>query len=48
MVEKLNISFKASSEQAKLIFRIGILEELKGQERSRRFAFAPYLKIVEE
>jgi Fic family protein len=45
---KLNISFQAASEQVKLFLRLGILEELTGQSRSRRFAFAPYLRIVEE
>lgn len=48
IAEKLDISFQAASEQAKLFLRLGILEELTGQKRSRRFAFAPYLKIVEE
>lgn len=48
IAEKLDISFQAASEQAKLFLGLGILEELTGQKRSRRFAFAPYLKIVEE
>lgn len=48
IAEKLGISFQAASEQVKLLLRLGILEELTGQKRSRRFAFAPYLKIVEE
>ena len=48
MAEKLGISFQAASEQAKLFLGLGILEELTGQKRSRRFAFAPYLNIVEE
>jgi Fic family protein len=48
IADKLDISFQAASEQAKLFLRLGILEELTGQKRSRRFAFAPYLKIVEE
>jgi len=48
IAEKLDISFQAASEQAKLLLGLGILEELTGQKRSRRFAFAPYLKIVEE
>jgi Fic family protein len=45
---KLNISFQAASEQGKLFLKLGILEELTGQKRSRRFAFAPYLRIIEE
>lgn len=48
MADKLDISFQAASEQAKFFLGLGILEELTGQKRSRRFAFAPYLKIVEE
>jgi Fic family protein len=48
IAEKLDISFQAASEQAKLFLGLGILEELTGQKRSRRFAFAPYLIIVEE
>ncbi|NGX41923.1 MAG: Adenosine monophosphate-protein transferase SoFic [Chlamydiae bacterium] len=48
IAKKLDISFQAASEQAKLFLRLGILEELTGQKRSRKFAFAPYLKIVEE
>ena len=48
IAEKLDISFQAASEQAKVFLGLGILEELTGQKRSRRFAFAPYLKIVEE
>jgi Fic family protein len=45
---KLDISFQAASEQTKLFLGLGILKELTGQKRSRRFAFAPYLKIIEE
>ena len=45
---KLNISFQAASDQVKLFLQLGILEELTGQKRGRRFAFAPYLRIVEE
>lgn len=48
IAEKLGISFQAASEQTKLFLQLGILEELTGQKRGRRFAFAPYLKIVEE
>ncbi len=48
IAKKLDISFQAASEQAKLFLGLDILEELTGQKRSRRFAFAPYLKIVEE
>lgn len=48
IAEKLGISFQAASEQAKLFLGLGILEEITGQKRSRRFAFAPYLRIVEE
>lgn len=48
IAEKLGISFQAASEQAKLFLALGILEELTGQKRSRRFAFAPYLRIIEE
>jgi len=48
IAEKLDISFQAASEQTKLFLGLGILEELTGQKRSRRFAFAPYLRIVEE
>lgn len=48
IAKKLDISFQAASEQAKLFLGLGVLEELTGQKRSRRFAFAPYLKIVED
>ncbi|MCB1114655.1 MAG: Fic family protein [Chlamydiia bacterium] len=48
IAEKLEISFQAASEQVKLFLELGILKELTGQKRSRRFAFAPYLKIIEE
>lgn len=48
IADKLGISFQAASEQAKLFLALGILEELTGQKRSRRFAFAPYLRIIEE
>ncbi|MGZ3633927.1 MAG: Fic family protein, partial [Parachlamydiaceae bacterium] len=48
IAEKLNISFQSASMQSKLFLDLGILEELTGQKRSRRFAFAPYLKIIEE
>lgn len=48
IAEKLGISFQAASEQTKLFLALGVLEELTGQKRSRRFAFAPYLRIVEE
>lgn len=48
IVVKLNVSFQSASEQTKLFLQLGILEELTGQKRSRRFAFAPYLRIIEE
>jgi Fic family protein len=48
MAKKLDISFQAASEQVKLFLSLGILEELTGKKRSKRFAFAPYLKIIEE
>jgi Fic family protein len=48
IAEKLGISYQAASEQAKLFLELGILQELTGQKRSRRFAFAPYLRIIEE
>ncbi len=48
IAEKLGVSFQAASEQVKFFLALGILEELTGQKRSRRFAFAPYLRIVEE
>jgi len=48
---KLEISFQVASGQVKLFLKLGILEELTGQKRSRRFAFAPfapYLRIIEK
>ncbi len=48
IAEKLDISFQAASEQIRFFLALGILEEITGQKRSRRFAFAPYLRIVEE
>lgn len=48
IANKLGISFQAASEQSKLFVKLGILKELTGQKRSKRFAFAPYLKIIEE
>lgn len=48
IASKLEISFQAASEQSKLFVQLGILKELTGQKRSKRFAFAPYLEIIEE
>jgi len=46
--EELKITFQGASDQVSLFLKRNILEELTGQKRSRRFAFAPYLKIIED
>jgi Fic family protein len=46
--EELHMTFQGASDQVSLFMELNILEELTGQKRARRFAFAPYLKIVED
>lgn len=46
--EELNITFQGASDQISLFLKLGILEELTGQKRGKRYAFAPYLKIIED
>lgn len=46
--EELHVTFQGASDQVTLFMEMNILEELTGQKRSRRFAFAPYLKIIED
>ncbi len=46
--EELQMTFQGASDQVALFMNLNILEELTGQKRSRRFAFAPYLKIIED
>jgi len=46
--EELDISFQGASDQVCLFTSLNILEELTGQKRARRFAFAPYLQIIED
>lgn len=46
--EELHMTFQGASDQASLFLELNILEELTGQKRGRRFAFAPYLKILED
>lgn len=46
--EELNLTFQGASDQVSLFQKLGILEELTRQKRARRFAFAPYLKMIED
>ena len=46
--KELHMTFQGASDQVTLFVELNILEELTGQKRARRFAFAPYLKIVED
>ena len=46
--EALHVTFQGASDQVSLFMDLTILEELTGQKRSRRFAFAPYLKALED
>jgi coproporphyrinogen III oxidase-like Fe-S oxidoreductase len=45
--EELHLTFHVASDQVSLFSELNILEELTGQKRARRFAFAPYLQIIE-
>jgi len=46
--EELRMTFQGASDQVSLFVELNILEELTGQKRARRYAFAPYLKIIED
>lgn len=46
--EELHMTFQGASDQVSLFVELNILEELTGQKRARRFAFAPYLKVIED
>jgi Fic family protein len=46
--DELHVTFQGASDQVALFMELNILEELTGQKRFRRFAFAPYLKIIED
>jgi len=46
--DELHMTFQGASDQASLFLELNILEELTGQKRARRFAFAPYLQIIED
>lgn len=46
--EELHLTFQGASDQVSLFMELNILEELTGQKRARRFAFAPYLQIIED
>lgn len=46
--EKLKVSFQTASSQVNFFVKQGLLKELTKQKRKRRFAFAPYLEIIED
>lgn len=46
--EELHLTFQGASDQISLFIELNILKELTGQKRARRFAFAPYLQIIED
>jgi Fic family protein len=48
IAESLQISYQAAKDQVSFFLNLGILEELTGQKRSKRFAFKPYLDIIEQ
>lgn len=43
----LELSFPTITAQLRLFLRLGILVELTGQRRGKRYAFAPYLQMIE-
>lgn len=45
---KLNISYQGAKDQVMLFLHLEILEELTGQKRGKRYAFKPYLQIIEQ
>ncbi len=48
VAKKLNISYQGAKDQITLFLSLDILEELTGQKRGKRYAFKPYLKIIEQ
>ena len=45
--EKLNVSYQGASDQVSLFLKLNILEEITGQKRGKRYAFKPYLQVIE-
>ena len=45
---KLNISYQGAKDQVSLFLKLGTLEELTGQKRSKRYAFKAYLQVIEQ
>lgn len=45
---KLQISYQGAKDQVSLFLKLGMVEELTGQKRSKRYAFQEYLQIVEQ
>ena len=48
IASKIKITYQGAKDQVSLFTKLNILEELTGQKRGKRFAFSPYLKIIEE
>ncbi len=46
--EKLGISYQGAKDQVFLFLKLGILIEMTGQKRGKRYAFKPYLDIIEK
>lgn len=44
----IDVTYQGAKDQVSLLVRLGILEELTGQKRGKRYAFAPYLKIIKD
>jgi len=44
----LQVSYQGAENQVALFESLGILKEMTGQKRGKRFAFAPYLEVIEE
>jgi Fic family protein len=48
LAKTLGISYQGAKDQVSLFLHLEILEELTGQKRGKRYAFKPYLEIIEQ
>lgn len=48
IAEKLDLSYQGAKDQVDFFVRLNILQELTKQKRGKRYAFASYLKAIEE
>ncbi|HWN69500.1 MAG TPA: hypothetical protein VNM90_17785, partial [Haliangium sp.] len=46
--QRIGVSFVTANKMVALLTNLGILEEITGNKRNRRFMYAPYLALFED